>query len=94
MQILSKTDGRDVQTRCRVCGQGFVLFQGQELQMKHAEALKQIDATLRDHHRSDVLPDVHPEYFLVPEWSVTPGFYGAAPLGGMSEMGKTPEMAW
>jgi hypothetical protein len=88
MRILCRSDERDVQAICGVCGQGFVLFWGDETPGQQAEAFQEIETTLRNHHRNNVLPDVHPEYFLVPEWHHPVGFYGAA------ELGNPPARAW
>jgi len=50
--------------------------------MERAEALRQIDNTLRLHHLNGVGADVHPRKgFLVPEWNGPIAFSGAAILG-------------
>ena len=82
MQVLCKTSETAVETSCSVCGQGFVLFWERQTRMEKGEALRQIDATLRQHHYEGVGVQVHPDKgFLVPNWDGPIAFSGAAILG-------------
>ena len=82
MQVLLKSSETAVEARCSVCGQGFVMFWERQSKMERAEALRQIDTTLRTHHHQSNANDVHPvKGFLVPEWNGPIAFSGAAILG-------------
>ena len=82
MQVLCKTSDSQVETHCHICGQGFQLFWERHTRMEQADALREIDKTLRNHHRSQSGPDAHPQRgFLVPEWNGPIAFSGAAILG-------------
>lgn len=82
MQVLCKSAETAVETRCSVCGQGFVLFWERTTKMEKFEALRQIDSTLRHHHHSGKTEHAHPQNgFLVPEWNGPIAYSGAAILG-------------
>ncbi len=82
MQVLLKSSETDVETRCSVCGQGFVMFWERQTKAERAEALREIDSTLRQHHHNNEGENVHPvKGFLVPDWNGPVAFSGAAILG-------------
>ena len=82
MQVLLKSSESAVETRCAVCGQGFVMFWERQTRMERAEALREIDNTLRRHHHNGATTNAHPvKGFLVPEWNGPIAFSGAAILG-------------
>jgi hypothetical protein len=82
MQVLLKSTESAVETRCSVCGQGFVMFWERQTKMERSEALREIEATLRHHHHAGSGPQVHPaKGFLVPAWDGPVAFSGAAILG-------------
>lgn len=83
MQVLLKTTTEAaVETRCSVCGQGFVMFWERQTKMERSEALREIESTLRHHHHQGAGPQVHPvKGFLVPAWDGPIAFSGAAILG-------------
>ncbi len=82
MQVLCKTTNGNAETRCCVCGQGFVMFWERQSRMERAEALHEIQEMLRKHHRHAPGPDAHPQGgFLVPEWDGPIAYSGAAILG-------------
>ncbi len=84
MQVLLKSADSAVETRCTVCGQGFVMFWERQTRMERAEALREIEQTLRYHHHKGG-EHVHPEKgFLVPAWDGPVAFSGAAILGNAS----------
>jgi hypothetical protein len=82
MQVLLKSADAAVETRCSVCGQGFVMFWERQTAMERGTALREIESTLRRHHHVGAGPDVHPvKGFLVPAWDGPIAFSGAAILG-------------
>jgi len=82
MQVLLKSAESVVETRCSVCGQGFVMFWERQTRMERGEALRKIESTLRHHHETSAGPQAHPSKgFLVPEWDGPIAFSGAAILG-------------
>ena len=82
MQVLLKSSDSAVETRCSVCGQGFVMVWERQTRMERAEALRAIDATLREHHHQGAGPEAHPvKGFLVPAWDGPIAYSGAAILG-------------
>jgi hypothetical protein len=81
MQVLLKSAESAVETRCSVCGQGFVMFWERQTSMEQSEAMRLIESTLRHHHQAGG-DHVHPDKgFLVPEWDGPVAFSGAAILG-------------
>ena len=81
MQVLLKSSETSVETRCSVCGQGFVMFWERHTRMERSEALREIEQTLRHHHHKGG-NSVHPNKgFLVPAWDGPVAFSGAAILG-------------
>ena len=82
MQVLCKSSEGAVETRCSICGQGFLLFGERQTRMERAEALREIDLVLREHHLEGFESKVHPtKGFLVPAWDGPIAFSGAALLG-------------
>lgn len=82
MQVLCKSTNGNSEVQCCVCGQGFVLFWERQSKAERAEALKDIQKTLRGHHERQAGPEAHPQSgFLVPEWNGPVAYSGAAILG-------------
>lgn len=82
MQVLLKSTETSVETRCSVCGQGFVMFWERQTKLERSEALREIESTLRRHHATSAGQDAHPvKGFLVPEWNGPIALSGAAILG-------------
>jgi hypothetical protein len=82
MQVLCKSSEGAVETRCSICGQGFLLFWERQTRMERAEALREIDLALREHHLEGFESNVHPKKgFLVPAWDGPIAYSGAALLG-------------
>jgi hypothetical protein len=82
MQVLVKSmdDGPD--TRCNLCGQGFVMYWARQPENEHAAMLKEVEAALQNHHANADGAAAHPEHgFLVPDWNGPVAFSGAAILG-------------
>ncbi|WP_263355550.1 hypothetical protein [Acidicapsa ligni] len=82
MQVLCKSAESSVETRCSVCGQGFILFWERQTRMEKGEALRQVETTLRHHHHKGPGAQAHPVTgFLIPAWDGPIAFSGAALLG-------------
>lgn len=83
MQVWCKSSNHAAETRCSVCGQGFVLIWERHPKRERAQALAEITRTLRSHHRHQVGPEAHPERgFAVGETNATASSttaYGHAP---------------
>ena len=68
MQVQCRMTDRNAETRCCICGQGFVMFWERESHAERREILFEIQKTLCNHHRNQVGPHVHPETdFLAPD---------------------------
>jgi hypothetical protein len=79
MQVLCKRTDGNAETHCCVCGQGFVMFWDRQSRTERMAALREIQETLRRHHRNAPGPEAHPnDSFPVPEWSGAGAFPGAA----------------
>lgn len=79
MQVLCKRTNGNSEVQCCVCGQGFVLFWERQSRAERAEALKEIQKTLRNHHETKSGCEAHPRTgFLVPEWNGPMAFSGVA----------------
>ena len=82
MQVLCQSSNQQVETSCSVCGQGFALYWERQSKSERANALREIDKTLRSHHYNQAGREAHPnQSFLVPEWKGPIAFSGAAILG-------------
>jgi hypothetical protein len=82
MQVLCKSAEENAETHCCVCGQGFVIFWERQSRAERTEALREIQKTLRGHHRDQSGPAAHPRSgFVIPEWDKPVAFSGAAILG-------------
>ena len=82
MQVLCKTTRNHAETCCSVCGQGFALDWERHTKSERAQALREIDRTLRSHHYNQAGPEAHPSRgFLVPECKGQIAFSGAAIVG-------------
>jgi hypothetical protein len=58
----------NAETRCCICGQGFVMFWERESHAERREILFEIQKTLCNHHRTQSGEHVHPKAdFLAPD---------------------------
>jgi hypothetical protein len=81
MQVMCRSTKGNAEFHCGVCGQGFVLFWERQSHKERAEALREIQETLRRHHHAARGLEAHPQNdFLVPEWKGSTLFSGAAIL--------------
>lgn len=79
MQVLCRSAKGNAEFHCCVCGQGFVLFWERQSRAERAEALREIQETLRRHHRTAPGLEAHPQdSFWVPEWKDPIAFSGTA----------------
>ncbi len=87
MQVLCKISNTASDVRCRVCGQGFLVYWSRTSRTEQAATRnKVIEALAEQHHESSATEHVHPRTgFNVPAWGGLPKFSGAALLGGSSE---------
>jgi hypothetical protein len=82
MQVLCKSSNEGSETRCSVCGQGFRLFWERQPASERAQALREIEITLRKHHYNQAGPEAHPQSgFLVGQRNGPIAFSGATLLG-------------
>jgi hypothetical protein len=82
MQVLYKITNGNAETHCGVCGQGFVMFWDRQSRSERAQALSEIQQTLRNHHRRQNGTEAHPTGgFHVPEWNSSMAASGVAILG-------------
>lgn len=78
MQVFCKSTNGNAETRCCVCGQGFVMFWERQSRHERVAALHEIQETLRRHHRVSPSSEAHPTgSFPVPERDATMAFAGA-----------------
>ena len=82
MQVLCKSSNGNSETHCCVCGQGFIMFWERQSRSQRAEAIKEIQMTLRHQHRNQRGLEAHPNGgFLVPEFKGSDSGSGASVLG-------------
>jgi hypothetical protein len=65
--------------RCKVCGQGFLVFWSRTSREEQENTRRQVIAVLAAQHQSSSSNHVHPRAsFNIPEWSGVPSFSAAA----------------
>ena len=83
MQVLCKISNTVSDVRCKVCGQGFLVYWSRTSQTEQDATRRQVIEALAEQHHSSKSDQVHPRTgFNVPDWSGLPGFSAAALLGG------------
>jgi hypothetical protein len=83
MQVLCKISNSVSDVRCKVCGQGFLVYWSRSSQSEREATGRQVVEALAQHHIASNSEHVHPRTgFNIPEWSGLPGFSAAALLGG------------
>jgi hypothetical protein len=86
MQVLCKTSNTASDIRCKVCGQGFLLYFTRTSAKERAEVRYDVQMALRDQHLATDAPEAHPqEGFTVPAWPGEVKFSAAALLGNAPE---------
>jgi hypothetical protein len=71
MQVVCRTTKHNAETRCCICGQGFVMSWEGGSNVSRREILFEIQKTLCDHHRNQRGMRVHPEAEFL-----APGYFG------------------
>ena len=83
MQVLCKISNTVSDVRCKVCGQGFLVYWSRTSKIEQDATRRQVVEALAQQHTSSDSPQVHPRTgFNIPEWNGTPRFSAAALLGG------------
>jgi hypothetical protein len=82
MQVLCKKSMTSSDVRCKVCGQGFVVFWERHSREEQAESVRTLMDALRSHHKKNEGAEAHPDHgFTVPSWDGKAAFSAAALLG-------------
>jgi hypothetical protein len=83
MQVLCKISNTVSDVRCKVCGQGFLIYWSRTSQTEREATRRQVVEALAEQHSSSNSEHVHPRTgFNIPDWSGLPDFSAAALLGG------------
>jgi hypothetical protein len=83
MQVLCKTSNTVSDVRCKVCGQGFLVYWSRSSRTEQEATRRHVIEALAKQHTSSSNANAHPKTgFNVPDWSGLPAFSGAALLGG------------
>lgn len=83
MQVLCKASNTVSDVRCKVCGQGFLVYWSRTSPAEQEVTRLQVVEALAVQHATSNSADVHPRSgFNVPAWSGLAHFSGAALLGG------------
>jgi hypothetical protein len=83
MQVLCKLSNTVSDVRCKVCGQGFLVYWSRTSREEQEATRRQVIEALAAHHGTSESADAHPRAgFNVPDWSGLARFSGAALLGG------------
>jgi hypothetical protein len=83
MQVLCKISNSVNDVRCKVCGQGFLVYWSRSSQAERDATRRQVIEALANQHSSSNSTQVHPRTgFNIPDWSGLPSFSAAALLGG------------
>jgi hypothetical protein len=82
MQVLCKASNNASDIRCKVCGQGFLVYWTRTSLAERAAARAGIEQALRAHHDTDDSASAHPTAgFNLPEWDGEASSSAAALLG-------------
>ena len=83
MQVLCKVSNTVSDVRCKVCGQGFLVYWSRTSRSEQETTRRQVIEALERHHTTSQTEHAHPRTgFNVPDWSGLASFSGAALLGG------------
>jgi hypothetical protein len=82
MHVFCKSTNGNAESSCCVCGQGFVVFWERQSRSERISAMREIQKTLRNHHRNQSGPQAHPaNAFMVPQIDRHVTFSSASILG-------------
>ena len=83
MQVLCKLSNTVSDVRCKVCGQGFLVYWARTSRTEQELTRRHVIEALANQHANSQSEHVHPRTgFTVPDWSGVPTFSAAALLGG------------
>ena len=83
MQVLCKLSNTVSDVRCKVCGQGFLVYWSRTSREEQDSTRRQVIDALAAHHSTSAAAEAPPRIgFNVPDWSGLARFSGAALLGG------------
>ncbi len=83
MQVLCKLSNTVSDVRCKVCGQGFLVYWSRTSLAEQEDTRRKVVDALETQHATSTSVDVHPRSgFNVPAWEGHARFSGAALLGG------------
>ncbi len=86
MQVLCKVSDSVSDVRCKVCGQGFLVYWSRTSKTEQEVTRRHVAEALANQHSTSTSGDVHPRIgFNVPDWSGHPRFSAAALLGGAQQ---------
>ena len=81
MQVICRKTDKHPETRCCVCGQGFVIFGERESRTQRREALFEIQKSLCNSSSHNDGPNVHPQRdFAIMQSEPTVGRSGRSPI--------------
>ncbi len=85
MQVLCKMSNTVSDVRCKVCGQGFLVYWARTSRNEQEATRRQVIEALAQQHANSATEHVHPRTgFTVPDWTGVPSASAAALLGGAS----------
>jgi hypothetical protein len=83
MQVLCKLSNTVSDVRCKVCGQGFLVYWSRTSKAEQEATRKQVTEALAQQHTDSQGVQAHPRSaFNVPDWAGHARYSGAALLGG------------
>lgn len=86
MQVLCKISNTVSDVRCKVCGQGFLVYWSRTSRTEQEITRQHVVEALAKQHGSSHAAHVHPRTgFNVPDWAGLPTFSAAALLGGVQQ---------
>jgi hypothetical protein len=86
MQVLCKLSNTVSDVRCKVCGQGFLVYWSRTSRSEQEITRRHVLQTLELHHTGSNAQDAHPRAsFNVPDWSATARFLDAPVLSGADD---------
>ena len=83
MQVLCKISNTVSDVRCKVCGQGFLVYWSRTTRTEREATRQHVVEALAQQHAASPTEHAHPRTgFTLPAWSGVPSSSAAALLGG------------